>query len=171
MILLIDGRSGSGKTTFSAKLHSILGWPVIHLEDVYPGWSGLQKASAEVAETILNPALPADKRGYRRWDWYASEFAEWVPTPLDSSLIVEGCGAVTEANLAAARAIGDGNAWGVWVELDTQTRFARAMARDDHFEEHWDMWAEQESQHMAKHNPQQLVDWTINVPEQLTWKL
>ncbi|WP_246818300.1 hypothetical protein [Corynebacterium sp. HMSC14H10] len=79
MILLIDGRSGSGKTTFSAKLHSILGWPVIHLEDVYPGWSGLQKASAEVAETILNPALPADKRGYRRWDWYASDSPSGSP--------------------------------------------------------------------------------------------
>ena len=34
------------------------------------------------------------------------------------SLIIEGCGAVTAANLTAARAIGDGEAWGAWVELD-----------------------------------------------------
>ena len=171
MILLIDGRSGSGKTTFATKLHGILGWPVIHLEDVYPGWTGLQKASSAVAKTILNPALPAHARGYRRWDWYADEFAEWVSTPQGCSLIVEGCGAVTEANLNAARAIGDGNAWGVWVELDAQTRYLRAMARDMHFKNYWDMWARQESRHMTKHNPKKLVDWTITPPEPLTWDL
>lgn len=45
MILLIDGHSGSGKTTFAARVHGALGWPVIHLEDVYPGWDGLAAAS------------------------------------------------------------------------------------------------------------------------------
>jgi uridine kinase len=161
MILLIDGRSGSGKTTLAAKIHRVLGWPIIHLEDVYPGWGGLGTASDAVAESIINPELPADLRGYRRWDWYADSLAEWVPTPQGTSLIIEGCGALTKANLAAARGVGDGNAWGIWVELDTQTRFERAMARDMHFEGHWDMWASQEDQHIATHNPQALADWTI----------
>ncbi|MDO5029484.1 MAG: hypothetical protein Q4E11_02735 [Corynebacterium sp.] len=161
MILLIDGRSGSGKTTLAAKFHRVLSWPVIHLEDVYPGWGGLEAASNAVAASIINPALSPDKRGYRRWDWYANSLAEWVATPPDTSLIIEGCGAITQANLAAARSVGDGAGWGIWVELDTQTRFERAMARDMHFEGHWDMWARQEDQHIATHNPETLADWTI----------
>ncbi|WP_295625068.1 hypothetical protein [uncultured Corynebacterium sp.] len=169
MILLIDGRSGSGKTTLAKKLHDVLGWRVVHLEDAYPGWSGLAAASDAVAETMLAP----ETAGFRRWDWFTSDWAEWVDlsafaVPRDGSsgsaapsLIIEGCGAVTADNLAAARAIGDGQAWGVWVELDAPTRFARAMARDPYFHGHWRMWAEQEDAHIARHRPRDLADWTV----------
>ena len=169
MILLIDGRSGSGKTTFAARLHGVLGWPVVHLEDAYPGWTGLSAASDAVADSMLDP----DAAGFRRWDWFASEWAEWVDlsefvgAPAESgterprSLIIEGCGAMTAANLAAARAIGDGEAWGVWVELDEATRYARAMARDPYFHGHWRMWAAQEGRHIARHDPRALADWTV----------
>lgn len=169
MIVLVDGRSGSGKTTLAARIHSILGWPVIHLEDVYPGWSGLAEASGAVASSIINPALLPEQRGFRRWDWYAGTYAEWVPTPRDSSLIIEGCGAVTRENLEAARAVGDGEAWGVWVELDTPTRFARAMGRDSHFESHWDMWARQEDWHLATNSPRELACWTIRGAQLPSW--
>lgn len=159
MILLIDGRSGSGKTTFAAKLHDVLGWPVVHLEDAYPGWAGLAAASEAVAESMLNPAVA----GFRRWDWYASDRAEWVDLTgvTERSLIIEGCGAVTAANLAAARALGDGEAWGAWVELDEPTRRARAMARDPHFRGHWDMWAAQEDAHIDRHDPVAVADWIV----------
>lgn len=171
MILLIDGRSGSGKTTLAAKIHGILGWPVIHLEDAYPGWPGLAAASKAVAGSIINPSLPPQERGFRRWDWYESQLAEWVPTPRDTSLIIEGCGAVTRENLAAARAVGDGEAWGVWVELDTATRYDRAMNRDSHFESHWDMWAKQEDRHIEEHNPRELACWTVTSPQPPSWRL
>ncbi|MFC3848715.1 hypothetical protein ACFORJ_00830 [Corynebacterium hansenii] len=161
MILLIDGRSGSGKTTFAEKLRGVLGWPVVHLEDAYPGWGGLAAASGAVAESMLDP----DAAGFRRWDWFASDWAEWVDLSghmaPGRSLIIEGCGALTAANLAAARAIGDGEAWGAWVELDEPTRFARAMARDPYFRGHWRMWAEQEDAHIARHDPRALADWTV----------
>lgn len=165
MILLIDGHSGSGKTTFAARVHGALGWPVIHLEDVYPGWDGLAAASELVASSIINPALPAEKRGFQRWDWYASDYAEWVPTPACSSLIIEGCGALTAANLAAAKAIGDGQVWGVWVDLDAHTRYRRAMDRDDNFESHWRMWADQEDEFYATHRPQTLAHWWVDAAQ------
>ncbi|MFD5867474.1 hypothetical protein ACFWGD_02510 [Corynebacterium sp. NPDC060344] len=185
MILLVDGRSGSGKTTLAKKLHDVLAWPVVHLEDAYPGWGGLAAASDAVADSMLDPEVA----GFRRWDWFANDWAEWVdlskfvtpagdasasddtasdgtaadrsaaPTP---SLIIEGCGALTADNLAAARAIGDGETWGVWVELDEPTRFARAMARDPYFHGHWRMWAAQEDDHIARHDPRALADWTVH---------
>nr|WP_120491288.1 hypothetical protein [Corynebacterium lactis] len=161
MILLIDGRAGSGKTTLAAKFGRVLGWPVIHLEDAYPGWDGLAAASDLVARSMLNPSLPAHQRGFRRWDWYAADFAEWVQTPRSPSLIIEGCGALTRDNLEAAASLGDGQAWGVWVETPDATRFDRAMARDGHFREYWDMWARQEDEHIAEHSPRCLADWVI----------
>lgn len=161
MILLIDGRAGSGKTTLAGKFGRILGWPVIHLEDAYPGWGGLAAASDKVASSILNPQLSSAERGFRRWDWYADSFAEWVETPESPSLIIEGCGALSPANLEAAASLGDGQVWGVWVETPTHERFRRAIARDNHFRSHWAMWAQQEDLHIATHNPRALAEWVI----------
>lgn len=161
MILLIDGRSGAGKTTFAHRLHRVLGWPVVHLEDAYPGWGGLAAGSAMVAGSMLDPGV----RGYRRWDWYASAPAEWVDLGRHlepgNPVIIEGCGAVTAANLDAARAVGDGEAWGCWVKLGERDRRRRALSRDPGFRSHWDMWARQEEEHIARHDPRSLVDWTV----------
>ena len=116
-----------------------------------------------VADSMLDP----EEAGFRRWDWFADDWAKWVDLSAfvgagAPSLIIEGCGALTAANLAAARAIGDGQAWGVWVELDEPTRFARAMARDPYFHGHWRMWAAQEDDHIARHDPRSLADWTVH---------
>lgn len=165
MILLIDGRSGSGKTTLSKRLHVLLGWPVVHLEDMYPGWAGLAAGAEAVAGSLIAPEMMPSERGFNRWDWYASDFAEWVQTPggaEETSLIVEGCGVLTKDNLDAARAVGDGNVWGVWLDLPADERYRRAMERDDNFADYWSMWSAQEDDHYRVHRPWQLADWTIN---------
>lgn len=165
MILLLDGRSGSGKTTLSQRLHSLLGWPVIHLEDMYPGWTGLSAGAAMVASSVIDPSRAPDERGFLRWDWYASDFDTWVPTPGGGegcSLIIEGCGVLTEQNIAAARSVGDGEVWGVWLDLCAEERYRRAMDRDDSFAGYWTMWSQQEDAHYCEHRPWLLADWTIN---------
>ena len=71
VVLLIDGRSGSGKTTLARRL--VDAWPVdrlgpvqlVHLDDVYPGWHGLEEASRVVESSILAAADP----GWTTWDW------------------------------------------------------------------------------------------------------
>ena len=63
--VLIDGRSGSGKTTFAAALARLTGHEVIHLDDFYPGWWGLNDAMSMVAHDVLHPTHP----GYQRWNW------------------------------------------------------------------------------------------------------
>src|SRR5690606_5198159 len=67
-VLLIDGRAGAGKTTLACAVAAA--WPaaaLVHLEDVYPGWDGLDAASAAVAEEILGPPS-----AHTSWDWTAS---------------------------------------------------------------------------------------------------
>lgn len=136
--IFIDGPSGAGKTTHAARLAAETGFDVVHLEDFYPGWSGLQEASAMVARDVLHPTNP----GYRRWDWHHDRPAEWVPLDPEKSLIIEGVGAITRDNLAAAARLGDVTT--IRITACEKKRRERALARDPYYEPFWDMWAEQE---------------------------
>ncbi|MEO8095730.1 MAG: hypothetical protein ABI632_12485, partial [Pseudolysinimonas sp.] len=40
-VVLIDGRSGAGKTTLARELAPLVGAQLVSLDDVYPGWDGL----------------------------------------------------------------------------------------------------------------------------------
>jgi len=101
-VVVIDGRSGSGKTTLTDRLVMRMRLEarmpqVLHVEDLYPGWEGLAEGSRAVARALA-------EGGYRRYDWIEGRFAEWVEITLDRPLVIEGCGALTAHNLAAAHA-------------------------------------------------------------------
>lgn len=156
MIWLVDGRSGAGKTAWARRMGRILGWPVTHIEDAYPGWDGLAAGSATVARDMLDPARP----GFRRWDWHAGGWAGWVDLEPLSPRIIEGCGAITAETVAAARELGD--VWAVWVDCPTHVRHGRAMARDPHYGANWGRWAAQEDAHISGNNPRGLADWILD---------
>ena len=136
--LLIDGPSGAGKTTLANQIGMALRIQVVHLDDFYPGWGGLEDGARMVAENVLDPVNP----GYWRWDWERRARSEWVPLVPGADLVVEGVGAVTEASIRAARARGDVDT--VRVTATEETRKARALERDPGYAPWWDMWAEQE---------------------------
>ncbi len=60
-IVLIDGRSNSGKSTFAKSLQESLfkqgeSLPrVIHMDDLYPGWEGLSLGADYLNRFILEP--------------------------------------------------------------------------------------------------------------------
>lgn len=182
--IVIDGRSGSGKTSLADQLvRRLLGQgrdaQVLRVEDLYPGWDGLSTGSRAVATAL-------DAGRYRRYDWIRGEFAEPVTISGTRPLIIEGCGAVTAENLAAVRrwvqryrsnadaaletpgagVAHDGRSagppaavWSVWLDLPPAQRRSRALARDgETFAPHWDRWAAQEDAHYAEHEPWTLVD-------------
>ena len=145
LTVLVDGPSGAGKTTFAAAVARRTGLRVVHLDDFYPGWSGLAAASRMVADDVLHPASP----GYRRWDWVNGAPADWVPLDPGESLIVEGVGSVTEASVAAAGALGE--VLTVRINAPAQVRRTRALTLDTGYAPYWDMWARQEDQHFSAH--------------------
>ncbi|MCU1411985.1 MAG: ATP-binding protein [Rhodoglobus sp.] len=148
MIILIDGRSGSGKTELATLLAARLGAQVVRLDDVYPGWDGLDAGSAAV------PGILSSGR-WQRWDWATSQPAEWHSVDPDRALIVEGVGAITRASLPLAD-------HALWVELDGETRKERALARDEYFAAHWDEWAAQEARLIAREDPRSLADSVVD---------
>jgi len=149
--ILIDGRSGSGKTELASAL--LAEWPeaqLVRLDDLYPGWDGLDAASSMVHTTLLH-----DFR-WQRWDWATNQAAEWHTLDPRRPIVIEGCGALTTASRALATLA-------LWVELDTPTRKRRALARDGEvYTQEWDRWAAQEERFLARENPRALADAIVD---------
>lgn len=138
VVVAVDGRSGSGKTVLATAAAAALGAPVVHLDDVYPGWDGLAQGVALLTADLLEPVSRGAAGSYRRWDWMRSRPGRVVPVPPAPLLVVEGCGALVEpaGRYATVR---------VWVDAPDDERRRRALARDgDTYAPHWDRWADQE---------------------------
>ena len=152
-MLLVDGRSGSGKTELAraivaASPHAQL----VRLDELYPGWGGLEAGSRAVHDDILASDAPR----WRRWDWHAGEYAEWHQLDPALPLVIEGCGALSSDNHALAT-------FGIWVALDTETRKRRALERDGAtYAPHWDEWAAQEDAFLTRENPAAHADAVID---------
>jgi hypothetical protein len=89
-VVAVDGRSGAGKTTLARSVADAVGRHrasavVVHLDDLYPGWDGLDPVVAVVVEHLLAPlagVLPdADVRRRRALgrdgDTYAPHWDRW----------------------------------------------------------------------------------------------
>lgn len=165
-VVLIDGRSGSGKTTLAAQISADLSAvdataQTLHLDSLYPGWDGLARGSAAVVTALR-------EGGYHPYNWHAGQFMErWISLDSSRPLVIEGCGALTAANLAAARAwastVGTSEVRAIWLECEESLRRERALARDgETFAPHWERWAAQEEEHYAEHEPWLLASETCN---------
>lgn len=138
VVVLVDGPSGSGKSTFAARLAGAAGAAVLAVEDMYPGWDGLETAAERVVEDVLEPLSRGEEASIRRWDWERSEESGREPVPAGGILIIEGVGAGSIAASAYASLV-------IWLEADAAERHARAMRRDGElYAAHWERWAEQE---------------------------
>lgn len=155
--VLVDGRSGSGKTRFAGDLGRELGARVIHLDDFYPGWDGLAAASRTVVEDILTPLSRGQRARWRRWDWHQDRWGETDTAELGERLVIEGCGALTPASRRLAREA-------IWLEAPEPVRRARALARDGD-DSWWTMWRAQEDAHRAANRPETLADRVIDTTD------
>jgi hypothetical protein len=122
-LVCVDGPAGSGKTTLAGELATALGAPVVHMDDLYAGWT-LTGAFARLAAGVLRPLADGCPGAFHRFDWAAGRFAP-TPTAVPASdvLVVEGCG-------SCPRPV---DAWAVlrlWVAAPPAVRLARGLARD-----------------------------------------
>lgn len=133
-VVTIDGYSGSGKSTLAAALARLVaGWQVLHLDDWYPGWDGLE-AGADIARRIAADLRAGRASSYEAWDWENGTTGATIRVPL-APTIIEGCGAIeAEADLV------------IWIaDPGEDERRHRALARDGQtYAPHWQRWADQD---------------------------
>ena len=144
----VDGRSGAGKTELAAALVGRvrargLTTAVVHLDALYPGWSGLADALGPLCTGVVSPLTRGRAGSYRSWDWHRDRPGPVVPVAPEQVVVVEGVGALA-ASCASYLHLR------VWLEAPGTVRRARALGRDGEvFAPHWDHWAAQEEALLA----------------------
>ncbi|MEB7505750.1 chorismate-binding protein [Arthrobacter koreensis] len=143
LLIAVDGFSGAGKTSLALELAAALrphrSVAVFHLEDVYPGWDGLQEGMDYYRREVLVPLASGQPARWQAWDWTAGQYGRRQETGHADIVIFEGVG----AGHRAARSLLDAV---VWVEAPEALRKERALARDgETYAPHWDRWAAQEA--------------------------
>ncbi|GAA5163422.1 hypothetical protein [Ornithinimicrobium tianjinense] len=167
LVVGVDGRSGSGKTDLAGRLEDGLaeaGTAVttVHLDDLYPGWSGLSAGLETLCQDVLLPLRTGRPAAYRSWDWVAGVPGPLRPVRPAAVLLVEGVGVLSSgcSDLVDLR---------VWLEAPADVRRVRALARDgETFAPWWTTWAEQEERLLRHGRPE--ADVVLDtVSGRLTW--
>jgi uridine kinase len=133
-LVAVDGRSGSGKTDLAAVLAERVGAVVVHMDDLYPGWSGLS-AAVDLLATVVDGLRTGAVTTHPVWDWTVGAYAREVELPRDGVVVLEGVGS------GCARPVD----LLVHLDADPDVRRERALTRDgETFAPHWEAWAAQE---------------------------
>lgn len=150
-LILIDGASGTGKTSLAAHLESK--WPsqravvTLHMDDLYAGWTGLTDGMTVLLEEIM-PGIDANETtALRRYDWEARLYVDGGILPPNVDVIVEGCGSFVVSSRRT-------NTFRVWMEGIDEVRRDRALSRpDEDFARHWDIWDMQYQNYLRDVDP------------------
>jgi uridine kinase len=158
-IILIDGRAGSGKSTFAESLQQQLfrdgesAPRVIHMDNIFEGWDGLALGSDYMVRFILQPLARRETASWQDWSWVKNQRSSWREFSGGTPLIVEGCGSLTQRSKEHADI-------SIWLEASEETRRERWIQRERHLEK-FDFWAAQELDFYAREKSQSLADLVI----------
>lgn len=159
-IVLIDGRSNSGKSTLAEKIQNLLfkngesAPRVIHMDDLYEGWNGLEAGADYLQRFILNPLSKKTVAHYQEYNWEIGARDRWREFGGGTPLIVEGCGSLNQNSAEH----GDIK---VWLEVSEEIRHQRWLEREGS-NDHWSEWAAQELDFYAREKSAELADITAN---------
>jgi uridine kinase len=157
-LIAVDGPAGSGKTTLAEALAAALRTTrgevrVLHMDDLYEGWSGLDVTLEErVLDQVLRPLAAGATGHWQAYDWEQGRFADWHELAAPDVLILEGCGSGAASYAPYTSLL-------VWLEADPATRIARGVARDgEDVRSDWLEWMELESSYFATNRTSQRAD-------------
>jgi uridine kinase len=142
-LVLIDGHSGAGKTTFAGALHARLGGELVHTDDLLDGWADQFTYWDRLVDNVFEPIAAGRVGRYQRYDWIKGRFADWVEVKPAEILIVEGVGAARAEGRALA-------SLSIFVDAPRAVRDARSMVRDGpEMQAELDRWRRREELHFA----------------------
>lgn len=156
VIVAVEGRPGAGKTTFAASLAQELGCDHVDLEEIYPGWDGLEEGARLAAEELVSPFAAGQTAVVPQWDWLASRPAEPLVIEPGDFLVVSGTGSGAQAPSPHISMV-------VWMELGEEERRRRALERDGEiFAPHWEAWSRQVEGHLTRERTRERADVVVD---------
>ncbi len=167
-IILIDGRAGSGKSTFAQKLRDSVfqrgeaSPTLLSMDDLYPGWKGLKEGSTYLMKNILQPLSQGRKASWQSWDWNANSRGRegepgngWREFSGANIFIIEGCGSVSRESQEVAHLT-------CWLEASHADRLQRLRNRDESkFDSFWPGWESQHDEVLSAWNALDRADYII----------
>jgi uridine kinase len=143
-LVCIDGPAGSGKTTLSEGLAAVApGSVVVHCDELLQGWHGLPGLASTVEELVV-PLGTGRSGRWRRWDWHADDWAETHEVAPGGLLVLDGVGSWSPAIADVVGVL-------VWVEVASEVRLRRGIARDgEGMRAHWEQWRREEDALFAR---------------------
>jgi hypothetical protein len=160
-VLLVDGRSGSGKTTFAERAAALLGGAVVHTDDL--AWHHDAVAWDDLAlEHVIGPWQRGEVVDHRPPGWVAKGRDGSVTVPEGVRvLVLEGVGAGRASLAEHADAV-------VWVQSDRDEARERGLRRDVELgrtpaeaERFWDEWMAAEEPFLAQDRPWERADLVV----------
>ena len=154
-LVLVDGRSGAGKSDWVAQSERFSDWQIVSLDELYPGWDGLDAGHWLAYRDLILPWREGQVARVRLWEWLMNKPGGVREIHPETSLVIEGCGALS--SLTAPHATDR-----YWLEADAGVRRDRALARDgEMFAPQWTRWALQEDRFYAQHRSWERADRII----------
>jgi cytidylate kinase len=145
-VVAIDGRSGSGKTTFATRLSSTLNATVVHTDDVAWHHSFFDWWSLMI-EHILEPFQAGKSIDWTPESWKQRQRMGSIVVPSTKILIVEGVS-------ASRRELSDWIDVPIWIETSLEIAEQRGLLRDGEAESNfWFEWQAQERPLLEKDQP------------------
>jgi uridine kinase len=157
-LVVVDGRSGAGKTRLAGRLARALDRaPIVHLDFFYPGWDGLAGGVELAVDWVARPLAAGRPARWRRYDWTTDRFAEWRETSCAPVVVLEGCG-------AGAAVLRPYTSTALWVDTPPELRDERLQKRIDwpRYAPHRARWAAQEDALYAVERPWEHADAIID---------
>lgn len=164
-IILIDGRTGSGKTEFAQALQNQLfksleqAPRLISMDDLYPGWGGLSEGALYLIRQVLIPLSKNQTAYWNSYDWKLQTRVQSLSSfEGNTPLIVEGCGALSMASSELSD-------YSIWLSAPDATRKERFSARDNGaFDQYYEKWSKQEDEFYSIHRSAELANLRVENP-------
>ncbi len=171
LLVAIDGRGGSGKSTFARRLERASEeMTVVEFDDFYLPLAE-RRARTEAGDTeiggnfdwrrlrdqVLTPLSHDAPASYQRYDWPSDERAEWHSVPVGGIVLIEG-------NYSTRQELFAVYDYTIWIDAPHDVRLERGIRRGgaDTRARWLTEWMPEEDRYIAAEDPAKRVDLLLD---------